>query len=334
MLAGLLRQLAALGVAPVVVSVDPAATTAVHGVPAVPPAGLAGALRSAGGLVLGGGGLLQDQTSAYNLPYHLSRVWAARALRRPVVGVGLGAGRLDSALGRVLVHRSLTAVPLAVRDASSADLLAGLGLPRPVVAADLALGLPPVDRPAADVLAVCLRPWSAARSALVPASLRARTTVDAPRPLVEGWAAALDDVSSATGLCVRFVALQADRDGPLHAAVAAAMRTPAELAEPDLAGLLPALADARAVVSMRYHGGVGAVLAGRPAVLVGYAPKVAALAGELGAGAALLPWSADGPGDLRAPVQRVLDRAGDVAAARERLGERVVLNGEVLARLT
>lgn len=331
-LAGMLRQVDAVGLQPVVVSVDPAGTRAVHGVEAVPPSALLGELRRAGGLVLGGGGLLQDETSAYNLPYHLSRVWAARALRRPVVGVGLGAGRLDTAAGRLLVRRSLAGVPLSVRDDASAELLAATGLPRPVVAADLALGLRPVDVPVSDVLAVCLRPWSAERSSLVPASLRARTA-EHPAALVEGWARALDDVATATGLRPRLVALQADRDGPLHDAVAARMRTAVELVAPDLAGIVPAVADARAVVSVRYHGGVAAVLAGRPAVLVGYSPKVEALAGELGTGGALLPWAPDGPSGLLAAVRAVVGRDDAVRAARASLHDRAARSAEVLGLL-
>ena len=47
-----------------------------------------------------------------------------------------------SAFGRRLVRATLRGMPVSVRDPGSADLLAALGLPRPVVAADLALALP------------------------------------------------------------------------------------------------------------------------------------------------------------------------------------------------
>jgi polysaccharide pyruvyl transferase WcaK-like protein len=86
---------------------------------------------------------------------------------------------------------------------------------------------------------------------------------------------------------------------------------------------------------MRYHGGICATLAGRPAVLVGYSPKVDALAGELGPGGRLLPWSPDGPAGLASAVQAVLGKGnGDaVAEARAVLRERGRRSGELLDRL-
>jgi polysaccharide pyruvyl transferase WcaK-like protein len=41
------------------------------------------AIRASDALVFGGGGLLQDQTSSFNLPYHLSRIAMARAAGTP-----------------------------------------------------------------------------------------------------------------------------------------------------------------------------------------------------------------------------------------------------------
>lgn len=340
-LAALLGQLRARGMQPTVLSVDPQGTRRVHGVDAVAGSDPRAVLAAAGEadlLLFGGGGLLQDETSPLNLPYHLSRVWAAAARRRRIVGIGLGAGRLDTRLGRALVRRTF-ARPLAdrrftVRDAASADLLAGLGLPRPVVAADLALSLPDVDLPAQDRVVVCLRPWSGRRG-LLPAAVRARGAAGAiaPEPVLLATARELDDVRAATGLVPHLVALQADRDGPLHDAVAERMTGPVTTAVPDLAALPAEVASGRVVASMRFHGGVCAVLAGRPAVLIGYGPKVDSLAGDLGAGGRLLPWQPDGPLGLVAAVQAVLGGDEAVPYARARLRERERGNGELLDRL-
>ena len=184
-LAGLTALLRAEGHGVTAVSVDPAATERTHGIPAVAPAQVLAAAGRADAVVLGGGGLLQDETSALNLPYHLSRVWAGRARRTPVVGLGLGAGRLTTRLGRALVRASLAGVPLTVRDAPSADLLAGLGLPRPTVAADLALALPPTTGEPRDRLVVCLRPWTGRSGGLLPASRRAAAAAPEPLPVVD-----------------------------------------------------------------------------------------------------------------------------------------------------
>jgi polysaccharide pyruvyl transferase CsaB len=329
-LAGLLALLRSRGVSVTAVSVDPEATRREHGTAAVAPAGAAAAIARADAVVLGGGGLLQDETSPYNLPYHLSRVWAAQATRTPVIGLGLGAGRLDTRLGSRLVTTTLRRVPLSVRDAPSADLLEGLGLPRPVVAADLALGLPPVEVPAQDRLVVCLRPWTGRRG-LLPAS---RTTAaPAPEELLTATAGALDDAARATGLAPHLVAFQSDRDGPLHEAVAARMQSPVTTAVPTLAELPAEVATGRAVVAMRFHAGICAVLGGRPAVLLGYSPKVDALAGPLGAGGRLLPWSPSGPAGLREAVEAVLGHDDEVLAARAQLKERGQRHAEVLDRL-
>jgi polysaccharide pyruvyl transferase CsaB len=330
-LAGLLQLLRARGASVTAVSVDPAATTREHGIEAVGPAAAPAAIARADALVFGGGGLLQDETSPYNLPYHLSRVWAAQATRTPVVGLGLGAGRLDTRLGQRLVTSTFRRVPVSVRDAASADLLERLGLPRPVVAADLALGLSSVDVPAQDRLVVSLRAWSGRPGRLLPASHAA--TGPAPQAVLSATARALDEAAGATGLAVHLVALQGDRDGPLHAAVAAHMRSAVTTAAPTLAQLPGEIASGRAVIAMRYHAGVCAVLAGRPAVLIGYSPKVDALAGQLGAGGRLLPWSPTGPAGLPDAVEAVLGQDDAVLAARAELRERGRRHGEVLDHL-
>jgi len=86
-------------------------------------------------------------------------------------------------------------------------------------------------------------------------------------------------------------------------------------------------------VAMRYHGGMAAVLSGRPAVLVGYSPKVGALAADLGRGATALRWSPRGLEGLAAAARLVTDRGDDVVEARARLVERERGNGALLDQL-
>lgn len=327
--AALAAQLLARGVQVEALSTAPVATAAGHGVLAHRRQAL---LKLGGGgdvTVLGGGGLLQDETSTLNLDLHLLPVALARCRRQPVAGVGLGAGPLQTRTGRLRVRVALAGVPLAVRDAASADLLVAVGLPRPTVAADLTLSLPVPAAAPRDRIVVCLRPWSGRRHHL-PARLRRHRPDDR---FVAGTARALDDLVADTGLPVHLVAFDAPKDGPLHAAVAARMRTAPTLASPDRHHVLDEVAASRLVVAMRYHGGMAAVLAGRPAVLVGYSPKVDALAAELGQGAAARRWSPDGLGPLAEAARQVLDRGDDVAEARARLVERERGNGAVLDQL-
>lgn len=327
--AALSAQLAERGVTVDALSVAPAATAADHGVSA--RRRLQVLRPGAGGdaTILGGGGLLQDETSTLNLDLHLTPVAAARVRRTPVAGVGLGAGPLHTRYGRRLVRSVLAGAPVAVRDDASADLLQAIGLPRPTVAADLVLSLPDVGTAPTDRVVACLRPWSGRRHRL-PARLRRHRPDER---FVAGAARGLDDLADDTGMPVHLVAFDASKDGPLHDAVAARMRTPVTLSAPDRHRVLAEVAASRLVVAMRYHGGLAAVVAGRPTVLVGYSPKVDALATELGSGTAATRWSPDGLTGLPEAARKVIDRGDDVVAARDRLRQRERRNGAILDQL-
>lgn len=331
--AGLRAKLADRGASVAVVSVDPAATARTHGVAAIDHrdvAGLVTAVGQADAVVLGGGGLLQDETSPLNLPYHLSRVTVARRRHTPFAAVGIGAGRLDTRLGRRLVRRGLRgAVALTVRDADSARLLDEVGVRGVHLAADLAVGLPVPAVAPADRIVVCLRPWSAGRKRL-PAGWRGDAT---PDRMVAAVSTALDESAEALGLPVRFVALQRDRDDALHRRVADRMRATTTVVAPGMDGVLGEIAASRFVVAMRYHGGIGAALAGRPCVLIGYSPKVDALADEFGAGGALLAWTPGDVAGLPKALETVSGHDDAVTAARERLRQRDRANGDALDRL-
>lgn len=318
------RQLHDRGADVEALSVDPDGTRSTHVVGA---RGRQSSLMQRRDLtVLGGGGLLQDETSTLNLDLHLAPVWAARARREPAVGVGLGAGRLTTRIGRATVRRSLRGIPLAVRDAGSADLLEELGLARPVLAADLVVSLPPPATLPADRIVACLRPWDGRRHRL-PARLR-RHRPD--HSFAQGAARSLDGLSEALGLPVHLVAFDAPKDAPLHESIAGRMASSVTTSVPGLDAVLDEVAASRLVVAMRYHGGIAATLAGRPSILVGYSSKVDSLAGELGPGAAAIRWAPAGPGDLVAAASAVIEHSEDVVAARASLVERERGNGRVL----
>lgn len=334
-LAGLRRLLEGHRVA--VISTDPEASRRIHGVGAVrhdDPGALLRAVGGADAVVFGGGGIVQDVTSPLNLPYHLSRLAIARARRTPFAAVGLGIGGLETRLGRRLVRPGLRgAVGITVRDAPSRQLLADVGVPGATLAADLAFALEPPDatEPAGgDHLAVCLRPWSGRTHERLPAGMRGDTTPDA---YVDALAAALDATASRTGLGIRFVALQRDRDDDFHRRVADRMATPTQRCAPDLHGLIDEVGRARGVISMRYHGGVAGILAGLPTVLISYALKVDALAGELGEGGRLLGWDAAQFAGIPDAVAAVLERREVVLETRARLRDRQRENAALIDRL-
>lgn len=331
--AGVRHLLAEADIEVAAISLDPAATRRIHGVGAVGANDLIGINHAIGrvdALVFGGGGLLQDVTSPLNLPYHLSRVVLARLRRTPVAGFGLGVGGLDTRLGHALTKATMRGVTaLSVRDQASARLLTDVGVPGAIVAADPAFALPIPEVAVTDRLVVALRPWGGGSSRL-PAAARGDAT---PEAQVAALAAALDDAVERTGLQVRFVALQADRDDPFHRRVAARMAHVAEFVCPDLDGLTAEFAAARAVISMRYHGGVAAVLGGRPVVLVSYALKVDALARELGAAGRLLEFTPGALAGLGDALEHVMAHEPGFAVTRDRLRERQDGNRGVIAAL-
>ena len=296
------RLLADRGVETAVPSLDQPGTTAAHQVDAfghLDPWALRRHLRSADAFVFGGGGLLQDETSIWNLPWHLSRIRAARRAGLPWAGVGLGASGLTTPGGRRRVTAALVDhVAIAVRDQSSAEMLTGLGVPRVVRAADLAWLAEPPNRKGSGVLAVCLRDPQTARwrpGALGPAARTPEVTIDA-------LASAIDATATATGLSTRFVALDPAADHRLHRQVADRMTTSADTRRPTLAGLLTEFADVEVAATMRYHGAVAAALAGAPVTTLAFSPKLTALADDLGPAAA----PAAGPEDLPRAVGEAL----------------------------
>jgi polysaccharide pyruvyl transferase CsaB len=329
----LVRKVRACGVDPLVVSIDPDLTRTRFAVDAIDhrrwPA-IVGAIGRADALITGGGSIIHDVTSKLNLPYHLARPRLAAALRTPFSAVGLGIGPLTTGAARWMTRRVLgRARTVGVRDEASADLLRELGVERVAVGADLALALPIPQVPVTpDRMVVSLRP--PIPGGLLPVASRANR---ADEEWVEAMAAALDRAAELTGLAVRFVPMQTDRDDAVHRQVAARMRSPVTHAGPTLGTILDELAACRVVVSMRYHGAIGALMGARPAVLLEYTPKVGALAAEVGEGFGVLGCEA---GDLAAvpeTVEAVLGRGGTVAEARGRLRDRERVNDRIIHEL-
>ncbi len=332
LLAALVAKLRRRGLRPHVLSVDPGATSAAHDVSASTTRGLVKPpMTRSAGVLLGGGGLLQDETSPFNLPFHLGRAWLAAAPGRPFAGIGLGAGPLSPTARRVVRRALSPAVAVSVRDLASQDLLRSLGVPS-TLAADLAVSLPAPQVRVEGRVAVALRPWTGARS-MVPVERRRTGGSPAPEWFVPGMAAALDQVADRTGLALHFVALQRDRDDAVHRAVADRMRATVTFATPDLDTVVAEVAACEAVIAMRYHAGIAALLGGRPAVLIGYSSKVASLAADVPGGMKALAWGPAAPGALADALVSVVGATGPVCDARERLRSRELGNDVVIDRL-
>lgn len=328
--AALARLLGELGAQVTAVSVDPGRTRADHGVEAVaarPDLLWAQAGRTDLG-VFGGGGLVQDESSLLNLPYHLARpaLWSARGV--DWVGIGLGAGPLHSPASRALAGRVLRgARAVTVRDADSARVLGPLLATPPQVGSDLAFTLPTTPPEVDDVTVVALRGWTGRRR-LPARTARLRAT---PTAFDAALAVALDRLAHDTGRPTRFVALDGADDDAVHARVAALMATATQRRVPGLADVVAEVGRGQAVVAMRYHALVAAVLTTRPAVALTYSAKVASLAAELGRAGASLGLDPSGLAALSAAVADATAAAHLLPTARADLVARADVHREVLA---
>jgi polysaccharide pyruvyl transferase CsaB len=261
------------------------------------------AIARANLVVLGGGGILKDE--GLGLPLELlATTLAARILRRPVAILAVGVGPFYSRVGRALVAiTARLATTRSVRDGDSLAALRSMGVEATVVA-DPVFSLAPIAPPAGEAatptLLICARPWF---------HNPGQDSASMPR-LVDALAAAVEDALGAKWR-VRLVSLYWPRDHEL--AVELARRT-GDRAEVDDAAmswdeLLAAVAQSEAVLTMRFHGLVAAIVQRRPAIAIAYEPKVAALA-DLQGIARVDPSSPTLGTDLRDALAAVLGQSG------------------------
>jgi len=320
------------GCRPTVVTVDKAAGARI-GVPMIRHAGaldalpLARAVWNHDGVILGGGGLIQDETGPLNIPFHLSRLATARMLRKPWAGVGLGVGEVRRRTGRLLARFVLrNAVAVSVRDRASARRYCELTGQPAITAADPVFMRTPRAVEAGSCLVVSLR------RANSPGRRRLRGSDPPDESRLRRWAEMIDAVAEPRGLEVRFVAWERSLDAPLHEAVAARLRSPTITEVPATDDIIERMGAGRLVLTMRYHGAIAALLHGRPCVMLDYSPKMADLADESHDGVSLAPLDAE-PRHVVAAFDAVIGRVDARADALEDLRRRAAANREVVRKL-
>ena len=283
-LRALIVALRARGAEPVAVSIDPKHTRRHHGISSIShrhpqqfPA-LVRALRGVDGLAIAGG-IVQSETSPWNIPFHMSRLQAAAVARCPASAVGIGVGQVRGAPGRALALRTLRRLrSIAVRDVNSAERLREWGLHGAAVGADPVAAMEPVRLDPQDTMCVILRPPNR-RGPGTYASKASRAVSKWGSGLARA-AQAIEAVSRATGLKPRLTAFEASFDESLHMAVADRLTIPVEMVSPTVDTVLSEVGRSRLVITMRYHGAIAALLHERPAVLLDYSPKMSSLAAE------------------------------------------------------
>ncbi len=268
-----------------VLSANPAATTALHGVRAAPRCSLSAVREELAGsqlFVSGGGGLLQDTTSWRSPLYYLGLLWMARRRGIPAVALCQGIGPLRRGWLRRLSARVFRSLDLiVVREEASAQLLADMGLPRADihVAADAAWLMESAPPP--EVAALLERESLHLSSPMVGVFVRGLST---SAELWEAIAAGLGEFLRRHLARSMFVPLQKPGDTQASQAVMKRLGAPASILakEHSPAALLGLTGRFDLVVGMRLHGLILAAHAGVPAVGISYDPKVAAFLRQAG----------------------------------------------------
>jgi len=272
-LAALCADLEALGFKRteiIVLSEDPAATAALHGVQAVPRANFQAvvkAMRSCRFLISGGGSLLQDSTSWRTVPYYLLIIHTALVFGLKVVVYGQGIGPVKNWVYQRWIARVYRRVQgISVRDAESADQLRIWGVTNSLIttAADPVFNLP-----------------LAASAEQIPGiTINLRPYPGWPDDL-EQWADLFSTWTERFQLPIRFAAL-----GPGDAEIGHQLQRDIPAIELNTAldwySAYQLMSQTEISVSMRLHGLIFAAVGGSLPIGLNYDPKVAAVGGQLG----------------------------------------------------
>ncbi|MDQ6693128.1 MAG: polysaccharide pyruvyl transferase family protein [Chloroflexota bacterium] len=294
-----------------VLSTEPQKTSAWLGVPSAPRGLTPGSIKALWGakaLVLGGGGLIQDSSSVYNLPIYALYVAIARLRGLKVVAWGLGVGPLRTPLGRALARFIYSSAGyFSVRDEIAAMWLARLGVPpdKVMITADPAFLIRaepvPPDSGGVSRIGFCIRHPVHDKPGLnlqylLPVSLRHRLRIGGgddgskDEAFVFALARAIRLCTEEIGAKVVLLPLWPGRDDEIIRRVEAKAR---ELGvgeqaiewaqvEPTPGAILNYIGNLDMLVSMRLHALIFAANKGVPVLALSYVGKVRGLMRMLG----------------------------------------------------
>ena len=229
-------------------------------------------IKTADGLISGGGSLMQDVTGKKSIIYYTGVIRIAKFLKVPVFIYAQGMGPFNSSFSKWLVKNTLKKTAITVRDHESKELLKSIGVeheieivPDPV----LALKIIPHDSPwwkeqefSGPVLTVSVRHWPSAVS------------------YKEKIAAALDRIA-AKGIRIVFVPMHGKYDAEASAELAKLMKEKSVTAPYDasIEEKISIIMHSDLLFGMRLHALIFAAISNTPFVALSYDPKVDSFAG-------------------------------------------------------
>lgn len=240
--------------------------------------------------IFGGGGIIQDLSSVFNLIYFLAQIQFAKLTGKIVVLAFVGIGPLTSSVGRTLTRHALSKIELCiVRDQDSKRMLEELGVvgTEIISASDIALNLQCKPCNGLDIdgryVLLSLRHLYNRSNSVTPASFNSGDVK--PGTLLDAFltkvARELGTILQANeDLYIVAVSFFGTRDEVVHDALSGKLdpefrqrlRHVREIVRPcQYVGLT---ASAACVVGMRLHSLVLASITGAPLLGLSYAPKV------------------------------------------------------------
>lgn len=321
-----------------VLSQNPTSTYYSHGLHSVDRMNLrclADTLRGSDLLISGGGSLLQDTTSVRSLLYYVAVIRIANILKVPVMYYAQGLGPLHRKLSRKLVAGAANrAAAITVRDQSSADLMAEIGVSQRVeITADPAFAL---SAPPAIITQTCWRieglspdtPWFGV-------ALRAWGDDSSNVPRYGEMVIALH---RQTGLIPLLIPMQHPHDLQFAELLWSYLRGKSDvsiLRYPHYpTALLGIISTLPMVIAMRLHTLILAASVGVPSIALSYDPKVSHLMQRLGMETETFDWNSSqtsGIAELAGSILETRAERVDLLCGRSREMRRLAIRNAEIA---
>lgn len=259
------------------------------------PIGIYHAIKQTDVVIMGGGGIIQDQSSILNILYYTFQLFIAKIHKKPVILAFVGVGPLRFGISKWLLAKSSSCISLAiVRDNKSKRLLKGVCNNLNVLEYyDPVLNYPATvrhvsgDEQPQDIIMVSLRQWffsipmlpaSAARR-LNALGVKSNKYKKLTTALAHTFDQYLDENESSN---LQFVSFYDTEDLRMTSDVLMAMRHKERCHEPSsnlsAQEYINLVARVRFLVGIRLHSLIMASIVGTPFVAINYSPKVKSFA--------------------------------------------------------
>ncbi|QTB27586.1 polysaccharide pyruvyl transferase CsaB [Lysinibacillus sphaericus] len=259
-----------------VLSNNPTATEQTYGVKAVnrwKMKEIHQLLKTADGLISGGGSLMQDQTGMKTIPYYAGVIQIAKWLKKPVFVYAQGMGPINHSLSKLIVRKTFNKVEqVTVRDKASQTLLTEIGVRKETkIVPDPVMGLN-----GGDFHCEWLDQESLTAESYISVSVR-----DWPSTIAykEKIAHSLDQLVR-QGEQIVFLPMHGEHDLKTSQEVAALMQEKSLIAPSDLSieEKIAVIGQSQLLIGMRLHSLIFSAIYATPFIAISYDPKIDAFA--------------------------------------------------------